>query len=180
MNKAYQDGGNWESGLSTIAIIVLAAVVIGGGAILATTGSNTEVDTDADATTTADVAAESNTAVFACADGAEVVADFSQDGEATVTLPSGEVKTVSKVRAASGAKYASADGAFTFWNKGDEVTIQQDGEATLEGCVLSESEKDGEATEAEAGATSSTDVEVSDDEEASLELEADVEAGAGN
>ena len=75
----------------------------------------------------------STMATFQCPDGEMVEAEFVGADEAIVVLPGQEAITLSRVEAASGAKYS--DGTTTLWNKGDEVMVEVDGEAILSNCV---------------------------------------------
>lgn len=174
MNRLYDDVENWERGLSTLAVVVIAAVVIGGGAILV--ANTNDADTDDTATTTAEMEADysaGDTAVFTCDDGSEIVADFAQDGEATVTLPSGEARSVTRAEATSGARYVSADGEFAFSSEAQEATVEQAGEIVFEGCVATEDSTKAEG-DAEAEADTEADAEADADASADLETDADV------
>jgi len=85
--------------------------------------------TPASATGAANVIA----ATFVCADGTSVPATFDNEAEnVTITLPDGTL-TLPQVVAASGARYS--DGTTTFWNKGNEATLEVNGTVVYESCV---------------------------------------------
>ena len=72
-------------------------------------------------------------ATFVCPDGTSIDVEFDNGARtATVALPEGTV-TLPQVESASGARYS--DGTTTFWNKGNEATIEVDGETLYESCV---------------------------------------------
>ena len=157
-----------ESGIATVAIVLIAAVVIGGGVLLATSG---DTDSDVDTATDTDAMMEENasttySATYSSETGEEVMVEIAADETAQVTLPNGEVKSVSRVRSASGAKYETENGEFVFWNKGEEATVFENDEITFEGTVTEESAA--EATSSEEDELSS---EVSGSEEAAADEE---------
>jgi membrane-bound inhibitor of C-type lysozyme len=74
--------------------------------------------------------------VFRCKDGATVKVIYSEvDQSMTMRLGNKSYK-LEHVASASGAKYS--DGKVVFWNQGDEVFIQIDGEVVHDGCKLTE------------------------------------------
>lgn len=184
MNRLYDDVESLERGLSTLAVVVIAAVVIGGGAVLVS--NSNDAGNEDTATTTSETEADysaGDTAVFTCDDGSEIVADFAQDGEATVTLPSGEARSVTRTEATSSTRYVSADGEFVFSSEEKEATVEQAGEVALEGCVATEdsTEAEGDAdaeAEAETDAEDEADAEADAEAETNVDVDADTEAGA--
>jgi membrane-bound inhibitor of C-type lysozyme len=79
--------------------------------------------------------AEGNQATFTCPTGETIEAVFPTevDGEVIVTLPDQETVSLPRVESASGAKYS--DGTTTFWEKGGEALVEQNGEVVLQGCT---------------------------------------------
>jgi membrane-bound inhibitor of C-type lysozyme len=72
-------------------------------------------------------------ATFVCPDGTSIDTVFDNAADTvTVTLPDGTV-TLPRVESGSGARYS--DGTTTFWNKGDEATIEVGDETVYEGCT---------------------------------------------
>jgi len=79
--------------------------------------------------------AEGNQSTFTCPTGESIEAVFPSevDGEVMVTLPDQETVSLPRVESASGAKYS--DGTTTFWEKGGEALVEQNGEVVLQGCT---------------------------------------------
>lgn len=72
--------------------------------------------------------AGASAAVYTCTDSTEIFALFATDssGTSVVSLAIGEARLrLRQTTAASGAKYG--DSTATFWNKGDEVTLDWNG-----------------------------------------------------
>lgn len=170
-----------NQGISAIAVIVIAAVVVGGTVLV--TGNNNGDDAET-ATSTNETMTESDTStIYACADGTEIVADFVTDSTAEITLPTGEVRTVTQTEADSGERFASAEGDFVFSSEADEITVEQNGEAVYEGCVATASSET-DATEndteedAEVNATTSTETEAGIETGTEIQVEAGADAEA--
>lgn len=74
--------------------------------------------------------------MFLCAEGKSVVALYpdGEDGEVRLRLSHSPRISLSQAVSASGEKYASADDKFTFWNKGAEATITENGKITYSDC----------------------------------------------
>lgn len=171
-------------GLSTVAIIIVAAVVIGGGAMIAFNSSNNaEVDTNPATTTSATSSSENSEALnvtLACAGDQTVDVSITGENEADVTLPDGEVKSVTRTETDSGATYTNAEGDFSISGMSDEAVIEQDGEVILDNCVVQEdagsadAETESNQTESESEATSSAEVQT--DVEADLEVNTETES----
>lgn len=195
----YFEEGTSNHGLSSVAIVVIAAVAIGGGVLLFS-GDNETTEEEAETATTTEESTEADDdmTTFVCENGGEITADASIDGEVTVTLPNGDVETVTEAEATEGTLYSSADGSFTFLSQEGEAVVEQDGEVTFDGCMLvSSGEVSGEENtvsddeNAEAGAeieietedtpsaTTSGDAELEVDVDDSVEVEADSETEAG-
>lgn len=168
-----------NKGLSTVALVVVAAIVIGGGAMIAS-NSGDDAETDADpATTTASTSStqdsEALSVTLACADDQEVNVNITGENEADVTLPDGEVKSVTRTETDSGATYTSAEGDFSISGMSNEAVIEQDGEVILDGCVVTEDAgSEDHETEADSEATSSTETE--SDSRLDIQMETESEA----
>ena len=116
--------------------IVAPTAVPGGETTSATptpSAEQEETGTITDTTATESEAATVIEATFVCPDGTSIPAVFDNvAGNVTITLPDGEL-TLPQVISASGARYS--DDTTTFWNKGNEATIEVDGTMVYEGCV---------------------------------------------
>jgi putative hemolysin len=75
-------------------------------------------------------------ALFHCAAGKTVDAVFSNGSRSSVSLLLSDGRSLSlpQSRSASGARYASADQNFVFWNKGDSAFIEENGQQSFSGC----------------------------------------------
>jgi putative hemolysin len=75
-------------------------------------------------------------ALFRCAAGRTVDAVFSNGGRSSVSLLLSDGRSLSlpQARSGSGARYASADQNFVFWNKGDTAFIEENGQPSFSGC----------------------------------------------
>ena len=75
-------------------------------------------------------------ATFGCKGGKTIEASFYAD-KVALKLSDGRTMTLPQAMAASGARYATKDESFVFWNKGDKafVTEGKDGAETYSGCV---------------------------------------------
>jgi hypothetical protein len=185
---SFINGNKLNDGLSSVAILIIAAVVIGGGAVLLSGNDDTEEsDQENISTSTQQVAIDENLSTFRCEDGGMITADTSIDGQAEITLPSGEVEVLDETEGAEGALYTSTDGSFTFLNQEGEAVVEQNGEVTFEGCSIVSSDSaaddssEGSATssmdvDAEAAATTTTNVEVGSDLDTSVEADVEVES----
>jgi len=73
------------------------------------------------------------TATFTCPSGASVTATFhsGDDSHVTLTLSDGRTLSVPQALSASGARYATPDESFVFWNKGDSAFITEGGTTTV-------------------------------------------------
>ncbi|HET8581199.1 MAG TPA: MliC family protein [Candidatus Paceibacterota bacterium] len=82
-------------------------------------------------------AANGTTVTFACAAGKSITATFypSDDSHVDLVLSDGRSLSVPHAMSASGARYATADESFVFWNEGNTAFITEGGSQTFEGCV---------------------------------------------
>lgn len=75
-------------------------------------------------------------AVFNCADGKSITAEFDNTSDqVNLTLSDGRVWTLPRAMSGSGARYANADESQVFWNKGDTAFIEENGQTTYDDCV---------------------------------------------
>jgi len=75
-------------------------------------------------------------ATFACTEGRSITAVFDRENDSVqLSLSDGRQIELSRELSASGARYATADESFVFWNKGDTAFITESGEATYQDCV---------------------------------------------
>jgi membrane-bound inhibitor of C-type lysozyme len=75
-------------------------------------------------------------AVFKCESGRSIHAVFRSGPPSSVdlTLSDGRRVTLSQVASGSGARYATADESFVFWNKGRTAFVTEAGKQTYGGC----------------------------------------------
>jgi membrane-bound inhibitor of C-type lysozyme len=75
-------------------------------------------------------------ATFNCKDGKSIDATFYADS-VDLKLSDGRSLALPQAMSASGARYASKDESFVFWNKGDTafITEGKDGKETYSDCV---------------------------------------------
>lgn len=112
--------------LALVVILMLALVFAVAGCFPPQATPATGSETDVTTATTIE-------ATFLCPDGTSIDTVFDNAADTvTVTLPDGVV-TLPHVVSASGARYS--DGTTTFWNKGDEATIEISGETVYKGCI---------------------------------------------
>ena len=83
------------------------------------------------------VTAKTIRAAFACDAGKTVQASFVNGAQSSVALvlSDGRELSLPQAMSGSGARYASADGSFVFWNKGNTAFIEEKGKTTYSGCV---------------------------------------------
>ncbi|MDD3531047.1 MAG: MliC family protein [Candidatus Pacebacteria bacterium] len=79
-------------------------------------------------------------ATFACENNKSVTATFyiGDDRQVDLKLSDGRALSVPRALSGSGARYATPDESFVFWNKGDTAFITEGSATTYSGCVLSE------------------------------------------
>jgi hypothetical protein len=75
-----------------------------------------------------------NSAIFNCADNKTIQADFLKD-KVSLILSDGRQLKLQQVMSGSGARYATTDESFVFWNKGDTAFIEEGKETTYKDCV---------------------------------------------
>lgn len=82
----------------------------------------------------------SESAMFLCSDSRSVTAIWppGKEGEVVLRLSHGPKAYLSQSVSASGAKYISQDQRITFWSKGSEATVTENGVVTYSGCVILE------------------------------------------
>jgi len=75
-------------------------------------------------------------ALFRCGAGKTVDAVFSNGSRSSVSLALSDGRSLSlpQSRSASGARYASADQNFVFWNKGNTAFIEENGQRSYSAC----------------------------------------------
>jgi heat shock protein HslJ len=121
----------YNEGMNKTFILLLGIVVLAAGAIWFFTHNKTADVSDVTAFAT------SSAVTFTSADGTEnLSASFA--GEQVLVNGQGMERVVLRqVVAASGARYENADGSIVLWNKGNEVTLYQNGAQTFVGTDLS-------------------------------------------
>ena len=80
--------------------------------------------------------AQTITAVFHCDAGKSVTAVFGAN-QVALTLSDGRTINLLQAISASGARYATSDEKFVFWNKGNTAFITENGTTTFDGCATS-------------------------------------------
>jgi membrane-bound inhibitor of C-type lysozyme len=122
-----------------IALVVLFILVVG---VLFAMREHAAAPTEPTASTPAPIA----TAVYSCDDGKSISAAFFEGEQATSTpgeipTPTGSVEvsldgqastTLHQTISADGARYATADDSFVFWNKGNEALIMRNNSMDLD------------------------------------------------
>ena len=90
---------------------------------------------------TAQSAARTIQAFFACDAGKTVNAVFTNGTKSSVklTLSDGRELSVPQARSGSGARYANSNESFVFWNKGNTAFIEENGKTTYSGCTTKRS-----------------------------------------
>jgi membrane-bound inhibitor of C-type lysozyme len=73
-------------------------------------------------------------AQFTCDAGKTIAAVFTRHN-VRLTLSDGRKLRLPQAQSGSGARYASANESFVFWNKGDTAFIEEKGKTTYSGCV---------------------------------------------
>lgn len=68
--------------------------------------------------------------------GQYLLAAYNMAGHAVTVTTAGGIDRLSATVAASGARYATADGKMVLWNKGESVSYWQDGQLVFEGLAL--------------------------------------------
>lgn len=82
-----------------------------------------------------ELAGEGTLAVFVCPAGRAIAVEFRKR-DVRLALSDGRTMTLPQTISASGARYASADESFVFWNKGDGAFVQEEGDMVTYGeCV---------------------------------------------
>ncbi len=84
---------------------------------------------------------ETINASFACSGGQTIKASFynGSDSFVDLSLSDGRTLRVPQTISASGARYASADELFVFWNKGNTAFVEENGTTTFADCLTSDS-----------------------------------------
>lgn len=72
-------------------------------------------------------------AVFTCAEGKSITAEFSQE-LVKLKLSDGRNLELPQAISASGGRYANQDESIVFWNKGDTAFVEEDGQTTFADC----------------------------------------------
>ncbi|MFA5024492.1 MAG: DUF333 domain-containing protein [Patescibacteria group bacterium] len=82
-------------------------------------------------------APETISAKFLCQDNKFINATFNNQGNGSVDLLLSDDRKITLPRAmsASGARYASNDEGFVFWNKGETAFIEENGQTTFNDCL---------------------------------------------
>jgi putative hemolysin len=75
-----------------------------------------------------------NSAIFNCADNKTIQAVFLKDN-VSLTLSDGRKLKLQQVMSGSGARYATPDESFVFWNKGDTAFIEEGKDTTYKDCM---------------------------------------------
>jgi len=80
-------------------------------------------------------------ALFTCSSGQTIRASFYNGAKPIVdlSLSDGRTMQVPQAISASGARYASADELFVFWNKGNTAFIEENGTTTFADCLAGDS-----------------------------------------
>ncbi|MES2014557.1 MAG: MliC family protein [Patescibacteria group bacterium] len=76
-------------------------------------------------------------AVYQCADGKSITAVY-REGSVALELSDLRAITLPQAISASGARYATPDEHFVFWNKGNTAFIQENNALTFTDCATSE------------------------------------------
>jgi membrane-bound inhibitor of C-type lysozyme len=74
-------------------------------------------------------------ATYSCAGGKSIWAAYKEDGSVDLSFSDRSDVSLPQAMSASGARYASIDESFVFWNKGQTAFVEEDGEVTYADCV---------------------------------------------
>jgi membrane-bound inhibitor of C-type lysozyme len=88
---------------------------------------------------TIDLGADLTDALFVCNNNKAIGANFHKKG-VILNLSDGRVLTLPQTISASGARYATSDESFVFWNKGDAAFIEESGSRTFDNCNVQRGE----------------------------------------
>lgn len=79
-----------------------------------------------------------NAVTFQCDGGKSIFAKFypGNDTNVDLVLSDGRILSVPHAISASGARYATLDESFVFWNKGDTAFVTEGEQATYENCII--------------------------------------------
>lgn len=128
---------NWIIGIIIIIIIAFGVWWFWGGGSSAQPTSGEQSQEQSVATPRTPI----TTAVYACDGGKSITATYyngpeaptpqpgqppQPTGSADVSLDGGATTTLAQTISADGARYASSDGSFVFWSKGDQALIMRD------------------------------------------------------
>jgi membrane-bound inhibitor of C-type lysozyme len=134
-----------------VLVIIVAAIVV---AIVRSKPSSTSYTAPTPTTTTPvqPVGEPSNTVSYSCDAGQTITAVYYQGqstpssspdqppvpgGSVVLTLSDGRTMTLAQTISADGTRYASADGAFVFWSKGNGATVLENNQPdSFTGCIL--------------------------------------------
>ena len=75
-----------------------------------------------------------NSALFTCSENKTIQTFFLKD-KVSLILSDGRQLKLQQVMSGSGARYATTDESFVFWNKGDTAFIEEGKETTYKDCV---------------------------------------------
>lgn len=184
-------------GFSAVATVVIAAAVIIGGVTAVsvsqnnsattesdrtndatTTRAQTETDTQADTSTTSSAnAAARATTNFACANDQSVSLQLGGD-QATLTLPNGDTRVVTRTQVDGETEFVSEDGSLVFRNEADGAVIVESGQTLVSGCVPTGSRATvdrGAEPSTETQATTSAEATTSADTQIKVQTQTEVE-----
>jgi len=107
--------------------------------LVSTTSSSTEIVSSSAPEETGNSTALIH-ATFVCPGGEVINAVFHNEENSFVdlALPDGRLLRVPQALSADGARYATENEMFVFWNKGNEAFIEENGTTTLTDCIASE------------------------------------------
>lgn len=115
-------------------VIFLLVVAIAGVAYFAW-----QVDQQKPSTAVTTTTATGNEVTFLCDQGKSIMATFypSNDTHVDLVLSDGRTLSVPHAVSADGARYATTNGSFVFWNVGNTATITENGQTTYANCAVS-------------------------------------------
>ena len=133
--------------LITILVVIIITVLISSRPVSAPSVSSTSISSTTDMVSSSasedediDSGLSLIHATFICPAGETINVVF-HNGEPSfvdLALPDGRILRVPQALSADGARYATENEMFVFWNKGNEAFIEENGVITLNNCVLSD------------------------------------------
>jgi hypothetical protein len=170
-------------GFSAVAILAIAAVAVGGGAIAWSVSSSSETSQNSQPSPTTTEATSSTgsnaaaTTTFACDQGQTAKLAFTANEETQLTLPGGEVVSVTRTQSNGQTQFENTEKSIQLRNESEGGVIEQNGEVVAEGCIQAGSPganrqpTTSPAVEVETESEMDAGVEMNEDTESEIETQ---------